>query len=163
MQMADRLTRLQETVSVQQECHAAMREQLIRDIAGENAYPTQCKCASPSACTCKLSHVSLKQLVRLKFQRFDNGGKVSFATTLALRVDQARTAAATRSAAPASPPAAGLVKEDSYGDDDYASDGYSSVEGADPVASAPAPAPGGEAPTAPTISQTEQRSKQLRA
>ena len=140
-----------------------MREQLFRDIAGENAYPTQCKCASPSACTCKLSHVSLKQLVRLKFQRFDNGGKVSFATTLALRVDQARTAAATRSAAPASPPAAGLVKEDSYGDDDYASDGYSSVEGADPVASAPAPAPGGEAPTAPTISQTEQRIKQLRA
>lgn len=156
-QLAERLSTVNEEYKALKERLDGVREVLIREIGGEDAYPSQCKCASPKECTCKLDHVSLKQLVRLKFQRAGLvSSRVSFATTLALRVDQAR---ATSAASTERPPAG--EKEDSYAEDGFDGDVTASAgeagsgEGKDDGGSSLSPAA--------HITQSEQRIKQLRA
>lgn len=159
-----------EALQTTRDRHGATREKLITDIAGPDAYPQQCKCASPAECTCKLNHVSLKQLVKLKFQRFDPPpGRVSFATTLALRVDRSRGSLATTAGPAGSPPKAATVKEDSYGDDAEETNGYSSAGGGKEEGEGdgePGEGEGGESGRLDHkthITQTELRIRQLRA
>jgi hypothetical protein len=146
-QLAERLSVVNDEYKMLKDKLDGVRESLIREIAGED----------PDDRTCKFDHVSLKQLVRLKFQRPGlMQGRVSFATTLALRVDQARASSATSTERP---PASG--KEDSYADDGFDGDAAASArdvapsDGKDDTAAALSPAA--------HITQSEQRIKQLRA
>lgn len=163
LQMADKLEEVNTEITEVQARLSDKRDELVREIGGEDAYPDSCKCASPAVCTCKFEHVSLRHLIRLKAQRGDVGSsaRVSFATTLALRVERAREAAAGGQA----PGMSQSLGGDSYGDDGYDTEENGSGKG-DAEGKAGEEEPAGDSepvPAQPHLSQTEIRLRQLRA
>ena len=177
LQLAERLAAVNEEVKEVQARQNKLRDMLIEEIAGPDAYPSECKCASPAECTCKLNHIPLKQLVKMKFKSIDSGNsRVSFATTLALRVDQARSLSSA--GGPGKGDGTASLKEDTYTSDAFASDGgYTDDEegeggkGEGGSGDAGPPGAGSSTPAIPAlaadpkghITQTELRIKQLRA
>lgn len=77
-QLTDKLATMNETVKARKARHASLREGIILELGGPDVV---------ARTKCKFQHVTLKQLVRMKYQpAVSASGKVSFATTLAARV-----------------------------------------------------------------------------